>query len=334
MTSDLDRANQFYDKARKKLSNDGCGCFGESLSAKSESAISLYSKACIIYQREMKYENAAMCFEEVASIKERQGEDAYSEYQEAAYYYSFSNFEKTKELAQKCCRNYEDKGQFHKSGDVYENLAKHFEKEKDYKSAVGLYDKAAKSYSLMLSGYKSKEKSCLLKSFDLSCIHEIGDWRDISEGYTLIGKEYLIEPMLKYSAKELFFKVVCLYLLNDDYIQARAILNDFKGQDPSFDGSSEYVFLEKSIEAFRIKGKEIYEDAFKYYKSTNSNGYDEWKKTILNRIYKKLIGDNDNNCNLNQNMDNQINENDFLGGGNEEKGKVKNKEGVNEDDYL
>lgn len=215
MSTDLDQANQYVDKANKKMQGGGCGCMGGSYESKASYAIGLYNKACVIYQREQKYPQAGKCFEEIGSIKERLDEDPFEDYQEAAYCYSFVDKKKTIEINQKCCKNYESKGKFNKAAEVYENMAKYYEEEKDYVNAANLYDKAAKSYSLISSGYKSKEKTCRIKSYDLSVIHDIGEWKEIVEGYSNIGKSYLLEPMLKYNAKDMFFKVVCVYFLHD-----------------------------------------------------------------------------------------------------------------------
>ncbi len=213
--SDLQQANQLMERARKKIQAVGCGCFGGSYDSKASSAISMFSKAIIIFQRESQYSSAGICFEEIASIKERLGEDPYEEYQEAAYCYSFVDKKKSSEIMQKCCKSYELKGQFNKSGDVFEKMAQYYEEEKNYENAAALYEKAANNYALVSSGYKSKEKNCRLKSYDITTIHNVGNWKEAAEGYSNIGKSYLLEPMLKYNAKELFFKVVCLYLIHD-----------------------------------------------------------------------------------------------------------------------
>ncbi len=78
-------------------------------------------------------------------------------------------------------------------------------------------------------------------------------------------------------------------------MQASAILNDFKGQDPSLEGSSESNFLEGTIEALKKKDISIYEQAFNQYRTTNTASYDEWKKSVFNKIYKLFNTTNEGN---------------------------------------
>lgn len=205
------RANAERAKLRAQKSQ-GCGCFGESQSKKIEGAIELYRRAIVVFQREKQYSEAAKCFEEVAFLKEGLGDDAEEDYQEAAHCYSFVDKKKSVEVLKAMVRKYENEGKFEKAGESYFKVGQYFEEEKDFTTAVIFFEKAADAYKSSRTS-KSKERESRLKFADLSCIHGLGAWKDFIDVYESVGKQYLLEPMLKYSAKEMFFKIVCLYAL-------------------------------------------------------------------------------------------------------------------------
>lgn len=228
--NDLDQARLYTEKAQRKLNGGGCGCFGESVENKGRSAIELYHKAAVIYQREKKYPDSAKCLEEIAVLKERLGEDSNEDYIEAAHLYSFFNKEKSAELMQKSVKHYLATGKYSKSGEVFEKMAKYYEDEEKYESAISNYIKASDNYALISTGYKSKERNCSLKAADLMCIkvidkninninnvvndkETIHNWKDAVDIYENVGKGYLIDSMLRYNAKDMYFKIICLYLL-------------------------------------------------------------------------------------------------------------------------
>lgn len=212
--SELQTARLNVQRAQQRMKTGGCGCFGDSYDKKAEGAIKLYERAIVVFQREKQYSEAGKCFEEVAFIKERLGESAEEDYQEAAHCYSFVDKKKSIEVLKTSVRKYENEGKFAKAAESYEKIAIYFEEDKDYQTSVIFFEKAADAYAAS-RGYNSKERSNRLKYADLSCIHGLGEWKHHIEIYENIGKQYLLEPMLKYNAKDMFFKIVCLYLLYD-----------------------------------------------------------------------------------------------------------------------
>lgn len=212
--SELEQARQNVQRAKARAQSGGCGCFGDSFEKKAEGSIQLYQKAVVVFQREKQYHEAGNCLKEIAFLKERIGQSADEDYQEAAHCFSFVDKKESLEIMKTMVRKYENQGKHDKAAEAYENMAQHFEEQKDFKTAVMFYERAADSHSLCRNN-KSKERSCRLKYADLSCINSLGQWKDFIEVYENVGKQYLLEPMLKYSAKDMFFKIVCLYLLHE-----------------------------------------------------------------------------------------------------------------------
>lgn len=97
---------------------------------------------------------------------------------------------------------------------------------------------------------------------------------------------------------------------------------EFKGQDPSLPGSTESLFLEGIIDSIKKNDKNKFEKVFSDYRNTNSQSYDEWKKSVLSKLYSKMLNGaviNENEGDPVQVQNNEVNnleENDdvWLGG--------------------
>ena len=83
--------------------------------------------------------------------------------------------------------------------------------------------------------------SLLIKASDLRILT-----RDYEKGlplaiknYEKVGKKYLSTPLIKSSAKDLFFKATLCYLANEDVIGGKRAMQNYSIDDPSFDGSRE-----------------------------------------------------------------------------------------------
>jgi alpha-soluble NSF attachment protein len=211
---ELSKANLYVERAENKMKGKSCGCFGDSISTRTENAIKLYEEASVIYNREKKYGEAAKCKEQMAFLKDRIGENSEREWEDAAHLYSFVDKNKTVEVLKNSVLKYEKIGDHYKAANNYERIAQYFEEEKDYKLSVMFYEKSADSFSLSRD-HRIKERNARLKYLDLSCINELGEWKSHVDVYESIGKQYLLDSLSKYSAKEMFFKIVILYLLYD-----------------------------------------------------------------------------------------------------------------------
>ena len=210
---DLTKARNNVSKAQQKMKSGGCGCFSDNQEKKSEHAIKLYEEAAYIFQREKQWHEAGKCFEEIAFLKERLGDSADKYYEEAASSYSFVDKKKSVEVMKNSVKKYEKSGQFSNAGQSYQKMAQWFEEEKEFETSSMFYKRAADSYQIAKE--PSKERECNIKHADISTINGLGDWKSYVETYETIGKQYLLQPMLKYQAKDMFFKIVCLYLLYD-----------------------------------------------------------------------------------------------------------------------
>mmetsp|Transcript_17483 Transcript_17483/g.29432 ORF Transcript_17483/g.29432 Transcript_17483/m.29432 type:complete len:87 (+) Transcript_17483:469-729(+) len=83
---------------------------------------------------------------------------------------------------------------------------------------------------------KSCELKLMSKQFELipQCI----------KTYEKVAKKYLAQPILKSSAKDLFFMSCLCFLANEDVIGAKKQMQLYCIEDASFDGSREQELIE------------------------------------------------------------------------------------------
>ena len=111
--------------------------------------------------------------------------------------------------------------------------------------------------------------------------------------------EYLPLPLMKASAKELFFKCVVVYLalsvrvyLFKDYVSADAYLSKFLSEDPSMYDSLEHILLKEMIESLRENNLARFKNAVTRYKQ--SSDIDKWKLHMFTKIMNKIEKESDN----------------------------------------
>jgi len=105
--------------------------------------------------------------------------------------------------------------------------------------------------------------------------------------YEKLGMQYLTVPLLKSSAKDMFFKCVMIFIAKKDEVSAEVALKKYLLEDPTFDDTRDSKFLKNAIkfisdppdaEAFR---KEI-----QSYKTLRE--LDKWKITMFAMAIKNI----------------------------------------------
>ena len=67
---------------------------------------------------------------------------------------------------------------------------------------------------------------------------------ELIKAYEKIGNKYLQTPLIKSQAKDFFFISILCYLANQDIPGAKKTLDHASFEDPSFDGSRQYKFID------------------------------------------------------------------------------------------
>ena len=106
--------------------------------------------------------------------------------------------------------------------------------------------------------------------------------------YEQVASSALESSLLKFSAKEYFFRAALCHLCVD-ILNAQHAMERYVEQCPSFQDAREYKLLKNLIEHLEDQNLEGYTDTVKDYDSISR--LDQWYTTLLLRI-KNQINDN------------------------------------------
>lgn len=104
--------------------------------------------------------------------------------------------------------------------------------------------------------------------------------------YEKVGMQYLNVPLLKPSAKDLFFKSVCVYLAYGDYNDAKSKYEFYTTEDPTLLETREDQFMKNSIQAMEEKNLSLFKEGVTKYKQYID--FDKWKVNVFKRIHDNL----------------------------------------------
>uniref|UniRef100_A0A9J7ZK95 N-ethylmaleimide-sensitive factor attachment protein, beta b n=1 Tax=Cyprinus carpio carpio TaxID=630221 RepID=A0A9J7ZK95_CYPCA len=135
--------------------------------------------------------------------------------------------------------------------------------------------------------YSSANK-CLLKVASYSA--QLEQYPKAIEIYEQVGTNTMDNPLLKYSAKEYFFKASLCHFIVDE-LNAKLAVGKYEEMFPAFSDSRECKLLKKLLEAHEEQNAEAFTEAVKEFDSISR--LDQWLTTMLLRIKKTIQGDED-----------------------------------------
>ena len=243
-----DNPENLIRKANSKLSPGFFGKLFSNEQVRAEEACQLYESAANLYKIQKNWEEAGKAYEKCAELDIKTNMDPSQHYREASHCFSFTNKERSIKNLENCIKSYEKKGKYQQAGKVTQEMAHDLEVDLDYEKAIEKYKLAADYYAMESKNTKSSEQACLIKQADLMCISNHKEMLEKAPGiYEKVGMEYLTVPLLRSSAKDLFFKCVVLFLIKKDDVTAEIYLNKFLEEDPTFDDTREVKFLREAI---------------------------------------------------------------------------------------
>ncbi|XP_062919568.1 N-ethylmaleimide-sensitive factor attachment protein, alpha b isoform X2 [Mobula hypostoma] len=155
--------------------------------------------------------------------------------------------------------------------------------------AIEIYtDMAIAHYEQAADYYKGEESNssankCLLKVATYAA--QLEQYPKAIEIYEQVGTNAMDSPLLKYSAKEYFFKAaLCHFCV--DMLNAKLAVTKYEEMFPAFSDSREYKLVKKLLDAFEDQNVDGYTDAVKEYDSISR--LDQWLTTMLLRIKKAI----------------------------------------------
>uniref|UniRef100_A0A663F9T6 Alpha-soluble NSF attachment protein-like n=1 Tax=Aquila chrysaetos chrysaetos TaxID=223781 RepID=A0A663F9T6_AQUCH len=150
----------------------------------------------------------------------------------------------------------------------------------DIEKAIAHYEQAADYYKGEESFQQvSSANKCLLKVATYAA--QLEQYQKAVEIYEQVGTSAMDSPLLKYSAKEYFFKAaLCHFSL---------AVQKYEEMFPAFTDSRECKLVKKLLDAHEEQNIDGYTDAVKEYDSISR--LDQWLTTMLLRIKKTIQGE-------------------------------------------
>lgn len=132
----------------------------------------------------------------------------------------------------------------------------------------------------------SSANKCLLK-VGAYCA-QLEQYQKAIEIYEQVGANTMDNPLLKYSAKEYFFKAALCHFIVDE-LNAKIAVEKYEEMFPAFSDSRECKLLKKLLEAHEEQNSDAFTEAVKEFDSISR--LDQWHTTLLLRIKKTIQGD-------------------------------------------
>jgi len=176
-----------------------------------------------------------------------------------------------------------DTAKYARAGTVLQWMAEIYEDNQDYKMAGETYAQAAEYFREegVRNGSAAK---CLLKTADYVAME--GEYRRAIDIYEQIGMSRADHHLLKWGAKDIYFKSSLMHLCTGDVVIARAAVERYEDQHPAFEGSRENVFVKRLVDALEENDLVAFDAAVKQFeKITEMN---PWTKAHVKTIRKIL----------------------------------------------
>ena len=287
-----DNPDELVRKAHNKLAPGFFGKVFSSKESRQDEANELLSSAANIYKIQKNWKKAGETFEELARLETEQGNNtAYTHYQDAAHCFSFVDKVRSNANLDKAIESCEKNGKYMQAGKLAQKIAAEFEENFDYAQAIDKYKKAAEYFSMESQNTKTMQQQCLLKVADLMCISNHKDmFTEAPKIYEKLGMQYLTVPLLKSSAKDMFFKNVVCYIAKKDEVTAEVNLKKYLLEDPTFDDTRDSKFLKAIIKCITDPvDPETFRKEVQSYKTVRE--LDKWKLNMFAMAIKNIEKD-------------------------------------------
>ncbi|XP_065833153.1 alpha-soluble NSF attachment protein-like isoform X1 [Oscarella lobularis] len=289
MSSNEARGTDYIAQAEAKLKS-ASGFFGRMFggTSKQEEAMELYGRAANAFKMAKKWSAAGQAFSEAANIAERlqMKHDSAQSSVDAANCYKKSESDKAITCLLHAIEIFTDMGRFSMAAKHHMAVAEIYETEHvDIDQCIANYEQAADYYRGEESN--SAANKCLLKVAFLSAQQE--KYERAIEIYEQVGASCLESQLLKYSAKDHFFRAALLHICVDAGVDGPRALDKYTEMFPAFQDSREFKLLRKILDAIEEQSVDAFTDAVKEYDSISR--LDQWYTGILLKIKKAMTAE-------------------------------------------
>ena len=289
-----DNPDELVRKAHDKLTPGFFGKMFSSKESRSEEALELLSSAANMYKIRKNWAKAGETYEELARLdRESGGGMGYSYYQDAAHCFSFVDKARSDQNLDRAIESCERAGKYMQAGKIAQRIANDYETNFNYEKAIEKYKKAAEFFAMESQNTKSMQQQCLVKVADLMCISKHKDmFQEAPKIYEKLGMQYLTVPLLKSSAKDMFFKCVMIFIAKKDEVSAEVALKKYLLEDPTFDDTRESKFLKNAIKFISDPpDPEGFRKEIQSYKTLRE--LDKWKLTMFAMAIENIERENE-----------------------------------------
>ncbi|XP_031626677.1 alpha-soluble NSF attachment protein [Contarinia nasturtii] len=291
MADNEQKALQLVAEAEKKLTAPN-GFFGKLFGGgnnRLEEAVECYQRAANLFKMGKNWNQAGKCFVEAANLHARAGSkhDAATNYVDASNCYKKTEIQESVNSLLKAIEIYTDMGRFTMAAKHHQTIAELYEGEaNDLQRSVQHYEQAADYFKGEES--TSSANKCMLKVAQYAA--QLEDYEKAIQIYEEVASSCLDSSLLKYSAKEYFFRAALCHL-SVDLLNAQHAIEKYAQQYPAFQDQREYKLVKTLCEHLEESNIEGFTDAIKDYDSISR--LDQWYTTILLRIKKQYNEDPD-----------------------------------------
>jgi len=164
-----------------------------------------------------------------------------------------------------------------------------------YAEAVDNFQTAGEYYDTEKN--PSLSNQCFLKVAQYSA--ELGDYSRAVENFEQVANVSMESKLLKYGVKEYFLKAGICHLCNNDLVAAKSALEKYIDMDASFSNHLECKFLKEITDAVEKYDVDSFTSAVREY--DNIVKLDSWKTSLLLKIKKSMVRQDDNDNEENEN---------------------------------
>uniref|UniRef100_A0A7N6AZ18 N-ethylmaleimide-sensitive factor attachment protein, beta b n=1 Tax=Anabas testudineus TaxID=64144 RepID=A0A7N6AZ18_ANATE len=170
--------------------------------------------------------------------------------------------------------------------DIYTDMGRFTIAAKHHISIAEIYESELVDIEKVPLHCQHSANKCLLK-VGAYCA-QLEQYQKAIEIYEQVGANTMDNPLLKYSAKEYFFKAALCHFIVDE-LNAKIAVEKYEEMFPAFSDSRECKLLKKLLEAHEEQNSEAFTEAVKEFDSISR--LDQWHTTLLLRIKKTIQGD-------------------------------------------
>lgn len=283
--SNEEKAIGLIAQAEKKVkSSQGFlgGLFGGT--SKLEDAAELYISAGNMFKMAQKWSAAGNAFMEAAQLQItlQSKHEAGQRFVDAGNCFKKTDVEEAVRAFEMAINIYTDMGRFTMAAKHHITVAEiHEGNSSDLEKAIFHYEQAAQYYRGEESN--SSANKCLLKVAMYSA--QMEEYAKALEIYEQVAADAIENSLLKYSAKEYFFKAALCHMCID-IVEAQRAVDKYCDMYPAFQDTRECKLLRTLLEAKEEENVESFTEAVKEYDSISR--LDQWLTTILLRIKKGM----------------------------------------------